>query len=255
MALRNRTVVMIHGAFCAGWAFDKFRQPFEAEGMRVIAPDLRHHDVPPRGEPPRALGLTRLKDFADDIVRLIEDEPEPPVLIGHSMGGLVAQIAATRTPVAALVLLAPSAPWGVMPSSPHEIATATGLLFSGESWDRPVRPRYRLAAAHALDRLPPGERSDTFSRFVHESGRATFEIWHWPWDLARGSDVRPARVNAPVLCLAGTHDQINPLGTVRRVARRYRGETQEFFRMSHWLLGEPGWENVADAALHFIAQT
>ena len=60
-------VVMIHGAFCGGWAFDGWRNVFEAQGYRTHAPTLRHHN---HGlNPPTALGTTSMRDYADDLER------------------------------------------------------------------------------------------------------------------------------------------------------------------------------------------
>src|ERR1700761_6433990 len=101
-------VIMVHGGFCGGWAFDAFRQPFEAAGYACLAPDLRGH-----GAGSSSVAGVSMTDFAKDIAALVEAEPVPPILIGHSMGGLVATMAAARARVRGLILLAPSPPWGV----------------------------------------------------------------------------------------------------------------------------------------------
>lgn len=246
---------MLHGAFCGGWAFDHFRAPFEADGYEVVTPTLRHHDMVPRGRPPMGLGTTGLADFIEDLEKDVA-HIDRPVLLGHSMGGLLAQMLAPRVNARALVLIAPSAPWGVLPSGYGEIASAFGLYLAGDFWSQPLRPRYAVAAQHALDRLSSADRSAVFSRFVHESGQAMFEILHWGLDLSRASFVYANDVRCPVLALAGGHDQVNPAGTVRRVAMRYRQRARflEFPEMSHWLIGEPGWDDVAGIALDFLAE-
>src|SRR4051812_25901368 len=104
------TIVMTHGAFCGGWAFDDFRTAFEARGDQVLTPDLRGHG--PEAGAGEVIGVS-MSDYARDIATLCDGLTEPPVLIGHSLGGLVAQLAARRTRLRALVLLAPSPPWGV----------------------------------------------------------------------------------------------------------------------------------------------
>ena len=83
-------VIMVHGAFCGGWTFDAFRAPFEAAGHRVLTPDLIGHDGHSS-----AAGVS-MADYARQIARLIDSWDTPPILIGHSMGGLVAQMAAAR---------------------------------------------------------------------------------------------------------------------------------------------------------------
>jgi len=149
-------VVLIHGAFCAAWALEGLRGVFDAHGVRTYAPTLRHHDIVPGTRPPRELGVTSVLDYAADIERLVRGLKEPAILVGHSMGGLIAQMVAARVPARALALIAPSAPWGTLPTSPWEIVSAQGLYFAGQFWNKPLRPEAWIAETHALDLLPPG---------------------------------------------------------------------------------------------------
>jgi pimeloyl-ACP methyl ester carboxylesterase len=248
----SQTAVLIHGAFCASWAMEGYQRVFEAHGVRTIVPTLRHHETVPGTRAARELGVTSVLDYADDIEALVRALDEPPLLVGHSMGGLIAQIVATRVPVKALALLAPSAPWGTLPTSPWEVVSAQGLYFAGQFWNKPLRPEAWIAESHALDFLPPGERERVFARFVPESGLATFEIMHWAMDARRASYVEARAVKCPVLCVAGAQDRVNPAKTVASIARRYRdkGHYFEVENASHWLIGEPGWERTA----HFVRE-
>lgn len=245
-------IMMLHGAFCGGWVFEKFRKPFEAAQHAVHAPDLRHHDK--GGKPPTALGRVGMKDYANDIAALVTTLKTPPILVGHSLGGLLAQMVATRVAVKGLVLLAPSAPWGVLPSTLFEVVSAQAMFFVGDLANRPIAPSYDIAAAHSLDRLPKAERDAVYARFVPESGRATFETMHWGLDPSRATRVPASEVTCPVLCITGSEDKMNPPGTVRRIAARYRERAtfEESEGHSHWLIGERGWDRVAQRALNWI---
>jgi non-heme chloroperoxidase len=245
-------IVMIHGAFCGPWSFDLFRKPFEAAGHTVHAPCLRFHDH--GRNPPPALGKTSLLDYARDLEEFIDALGQVPILVGHSMGGLLAQMLATRGRARALVLLAPSAPWGVLPSTIFEVASAQALLLAGEYWKSVIAPDYRIAAAHSLDKLDQKTRGAVYDRFVPESGLATFEIMNWTFDMRRASHVRARDVTCPVLCFAGSDDKINPPATVARIAARYHGRAvfQELEGHSHWLVGEPGHEKIAARAIDWL---
>ncbi|MBV9043968.1 MAG: alpha/beta fold hydrolase [Alphaproteobacteria bacterium] len=247
-------LVMIHGAFVGPWSFDYFREPFEDAGYRVHTPILRHHDKGLR--PPSSLGATSLLDYAADLEAFIKTLDDTPVLVGHSLGGLLAQMLAARGHARALVLLAPCPPWGVLPSTLFEIASAQAMLLTGPLWNQVLKPDYDVAAAHSLDRLSPVERKRVFARFVPESGLATSEIMHWGWDAKRASHVSASAVTCPILCITGEHDKINPPSTMRRVAARYRDCTfEEASGHSHWLLGEVGWEKIAQRSLDWINKT
>lgn len=245
---------MLHGAFCGPWVFDSFRLPFEAAGYKVHSPTLRHHEKGMRTS--RALGTTSLIDYAQDLEKFIDGLDSPPILLGHSLGGLLAQMLAARGKARALVLLAPCAPWGILPSTLLEVASSHTLLLAGDFWNQPLRPEYWIAAANSLDHLAPAERYKVFSLFVPESGRATFEVMHWAWDARRAAQVHARAVTCPILCLVGEHDKINPPTTVRRIAERYEGRVlyKELPRHSHWLLGEPGWEKITGQSLHWLGE-
>ena len=248
-------IVMLHGAFCAAWAFDEFRVPFEQSGYDVLTPSLRFHEC--GAEPPFALGTTSLTDYAQDIAKIAAGCSEPPIVIGHSLGGLLAQMIAAQVKIRAAVLLAPCAPWGVLPSTVFEMASAQALFLAGDFWSRPLRPDYGIACANSLDRMPREKQRSLFERFVPESGLATFETLHWALDMRCAARVPPRKVNCPILCLAGSDDRINPPSTVRRIAQRYNGQTtfEELSGFSHWPIGEPGWEDVATRVLAWLDRT
>jgi non-heme chloroperoxidase len=252
MSSKRSPVVMIHGAFCGGWAFDGWRALFKAAGHPVHAPTLRHHDC--GMNPPPALGKTSMLDYAHDLEGLLDGIGDWPILVGHSLGGLLAQMLAARRNVRALILLAPSSPWGMSPSTPFEFFSAQALYMAGGFWSMPLKPEPWIAAAHALDLLPAAERDAIFSRFVPESGLATFETMHWMFDLKRATHVDARAVSCPILCFAGARDRVNPPLTVRRVARRYGGRAryEELPGRSHWLIGEPGWERIARGCLSWL---
>jgi len=241
-------VIMVHGGFCGGWVFEHFRRPFEAAGHACLTPDLRGH-----GAGGSVVGVS-MTDFARDIAALIEAQPEPPVLVGHSMGGLTAMMAATRARVRALVLLAPSPPWGVAGSSMEEAASALSLHALGPFWLQSVDPDYASARLYSLDKLDKAERKAAFARMTPESGRALWETLNWWLDPFMTTSVAADRIKAPVLALAGERDLIHPPATVRQTADRLGAEYRVFPGMSHWLVGEPGWDVVAQACLEWIAR-
>jgi pimeloyl-ACP methyl ester carboxylesterase len=244
--MARRTAIMVHGAFCGGWAFEAFRQPFEAAGYDVVAPDLKGRGA---GQSPAGLSMA---DYADQIAGLVRAAPTPPVLVGHSLGGLVAQMAAARARVAALVLLAPSAPWGVAGGSLEEAVSAVSLYALGPFWMQAIDPDYASARHYSLDRLDKAARKRVFAQMAPESGRALWETLNWWLDPFLTTQVPAGRIGAPVLALVGERDLIHPPPTVRQTAERLGGETRVLAGMSHWLPSEPGWDMAAKTCLDWL---
>lgn len=244
-------IVMVHGAFCGGWAFERFRTPFEAAGFEVIAPDLRGHG---EGEPASAVVGISMTDYAADLARLCDGLPEPPVLLGHSMGGLVAQLAARRANIRALVLLAPSPPWGVTGSSLEEAATAFGVQMLGPFSSGALQPDRGLMRTYSLDRMPGAEQAAALARLRPESAQAVRETLNWWLDPFMTTSVGPGVIVAPSLVITGQADVVHSAGTAKATAERIGAAFKIMPRMSHWLLGEPGWERVAETTLRWLAE-
>lgn len=99
-------IILIHGAANSAAVWLLWQSELNARGWSSFALDLRGHGQ----RPPIDLSSVRMADYADDVRRLIRHLNRPPVLIGWSMGGLVAMMVAERDPVSACVTLAPSLP-------------------------------------------------------------------------------------------------------------------------------------------------
>lgn len=242
-------VIMVHGAFCGGWAFDAFRAPFEAAGHVVLAPDLRGHG---EGAVSSAVIGVSMTDYVRDVVELVRNQPTPPVLVGHSMGGLVCAMAAAKVPVAGLALLAPSPPWGVAGASLEEAGSAMALYALGPFWAQAIEPDRGVAKLYSLDRMGEDEGRQVARRMRAESGRAMFETLNWWLDPFMTTSVLPSAIRAPVFAAVGERDLINPPATVRQTAAKFGATTHVFPGMSHWVIGEPGWEDVAAACLAWM---
>lgn len=252
-------ILLVHGAFAGSWVFENLRMRLSRQGWKTHAPDLPFHDPGFAGKEPHPdlprQGLAEYRRFlAAEIARL----PQPPVLVGHSLGGLLAQQLATEGLARAAILLAPSPPWGVWPHSRTEVETAFGLLWhSHDLWRKAVQPDYATAIRYSMDRLPPALQRDSFARLVPESGRALFETIHWWLDWQAASRVSAYRVQVPLLLLVGSDDKVNSPGTCRAIARRYgrRATYREIADMSHFIFGEPGEARVTDIMLDWLEST
>lgn len=246
---------MIHGMWGGSWCWANYRRVFERAGYRCLAVTLPYHDMPPGGAPDPRLGTTSLLDYEAAIRREIAGLGATPILMGHSMGGLLAQSLGARGLAKALVLLTPAAPAGILPITPSVLRSFRSILTTWGFWRKPARLTFPEAVYAVLHRLPAPEQKRVYEQFVYESGRAIFEMGFWFVDPRAAARVDAAKVTCPVLVFGGARDRITPASVVRKVARKYGSLAtyREFGEHAHWVLGEPGWEEVAGCAITWLA--
>jgi pimeloyl-ACP methyl ester carboxylesterase len=242
------TLFMIHGMWGGPWCFDEYRSFLEARGHRCVVAALPYHDVDPHAPPDPHLGTTSLLDYAKALEQEIRALDVRPILVGHSLGGLLAQMLGSRGLAEALVLLAPAAPAGIFAVRPSVVWAFRSILTTWASWRKPIRQTFDEAVYSAFHLVPESARHAIFDRFVAESGRVAFEVGEWMFDACGASRVDERKVTCPVLVIVGTEDRMTPVGVVRRVAQKYAPVVtyREFADHAHWLVGEPGWGEIAE---------
>jgi pimeloyl-ACP methyl ester carboxylesterase len=220
---------------CDHTFFDSWVSWFSAAGFDAYAVSRRGR----QGTPPiNSRGVT-FSGFLEDTLRAARQLPHPLLLVGHSLGGVLALKTAEQKACEALVLLAPVPPRGILPlvrlrQLPPQLAQLTTVLAGGTFY-----PSLRQASAMFMGRIPASQRRDLFRRYTPDSGlalRATY---------LPGIPVDPALLTIPLLCLVGEQDATIPPRSVAQVAKRYGGEFRKLPGHAHELVAEPGWEEVA----------
>jgi len=252
----TRTIVMIHGAFAGGWCFEAVAAVLGTRGWTCHAPDLRFHVSGPQRQPDPRLAGTSIADYTNDMASLIEGLGEKPVIIGHSMGGTIAQQLAAKGLAAAVVLLASGAPWGMLPTTDDELAVATGLMSAGPFWTKALQPVFDVAVKDSLASLDPQAQRRVFDRLSAESGRALFELFFWMFDARSTTHVDTADVTCPVLVVSGSQDKVVSAATGRQIAQLYPGRAtfHEAAGRGHFLLLEDGSRELAQHCADWMAE-
>lgn len=244
-------ILMIHGAFCGGWCFEGFRQPFDDAGWMVAAPDLPGHAAADAS--PAVTGLS-LSDYTAAVVRAVDACPAPPVLLGHSLGGLVVQLVAAKRPVAGLVLLAPSPAWGQPMTSAFDLSAGFAMAaMRGPYWMQAIEPDYAIVRSTTLNRLGEDAAHAAFRRMKAESGRALYEILSWWADPTLAASVTAPVTPIPALVISGSADQVHPPATVAHTAARLGVKPLVVPGLGHWTMGEPQSGAVIAACLDWLS--
>lgn len=252
------TVMLVHGAWLNSKSWEGWKARYEALGFSVVAPDWPYDDGDPaelRAAPREALITVGPKAIVDAYEREIHKLAEPPILIGHSAGGVWVQHLLDRGLGVTGVAINPAPTPGV-PLAPHAIVSALPVLgdpFSGGKVKSMTRAFFGQRFANGL---PDDQKDDYFDRYVVPTAGKVY------WDGVFGgagridwaSDIRP-----PLLLIAGGKDLIADASMTRAIyEHQKRAASPTEFKLyperSHFTCLEPGWEAVADFALDWAVE-
>ena len=251
----SRTVVFIHGAWMTPLCWEPFVGFFQQRGYRCLAPAWPCHDRPVeelRRSPSPELARLGASGILGDFERTIRGLDEPPILIGHSFGGLWVQILLDRGLGCAGVAIDSAPPRGVLPLQWTALRSNAGVLLTvmPHSIVRLTLAQFRYAFAHTT---PEAEVRAAFERHVVPETRRIF----FQAGMSLLDPGSPLRVNfgnpsrAPLLLVAGSDDHIVPAAQNRANYAKYRRSAartdfREFPGRTHWIIAQDGWEEVAE---------
>ncbi|MFR9750071.1 alpha/beta hydrolase [Nocardia sp. 004] len=250
-------IVFVHGTNAGPWTMADFTGYFAERGLRTLAPAYRHHDETISGETAELLVGTGIDDYVEDIATAISVLDTAPVIVGHSLGGVIAQILAARGLARAIVLLNGSVNWGVLPTTDGERALAKRLMSAGPFWEGTLLPDFDTMSEFGLNKLVPAEQRRVFDQLGPESGRVMFELFFWMFDDNQTTRIDYQSIECPVLMVSGTEDLAVPPSTARLIAQRHGAQTTflEVPGFGHYLMLEPGWRQIADLCAHWLLES
>jgi pimeloyl-ACP methyl ester carboxylesterase len=245
--------VLIHGMCCTGANWKRVISLMTPNGYECLAPSLPEHDA----SPDQRLQVSRqsLRDYLAflEMVLATREERRPPIIIGHSMGGLLAQQLAVRVQPLALVLLTPAAPYGIYALSQTNTGALLSWLSSGAFWRNAYKPSLALAQRYAFCGLPANQSRSLYEGMVYESGRAIFEICLWPFDFSRASTVDAQRIHCPVYIVNSGKDRLTPASVVRNLARLYPQATQRHNpTRGHFVIDDEGTDEMVHSICSWL---
>ena len=233
-------VLMMHGAFSTHEPFRPWVKLFSERGFRVVA-------VSRRGRlgvgPAQAEGI-EIADYLEDTRQVIEALGEKPILVGHSLGGLIAQKMAEEDRCAAIVLVAPAPAAPLVPAL--SALPSLSRLMPGILMGKPLAPSLETSGHAALNRVCPTQRRRIQDAMVHESGTVFRQMM-----LGR-IRVDPSKVRCPVLVLGGRDDLVVPPRLAKVTADHYGTELVMYENNGHWLPEEEGSDAIASGIIEWI---
>lgn len=235
-------LLFVHGSYCAAWVWaDRFMPFFADRGHACVAPSLRGH-----GDSDGGVDWASLADYVDDIEQVAATLDRPPVVVGHSLGGLVAQVFVARgNPVAGLAMLASTPASGLGGSALHmathapDVLAQLGLLqaFGPSLVSSSVMVRALFSAA-----TDPAAVAWMGMKLQRESARLMAE-------LAFPVKVVPPKPAVPALVVGGSADMFLPVSAFEEEARLWRAELRVLDGAPHGLMLDSQWWRPTAAAL------
>jgi non-heme chloroperoxidase len=260
-ATGRQPVVFVHGLWLLPSSWDRWAEVFVQAGYTALTPGWP--DDPETVEEAKAhpevfagKSIGQVADHYDEIIRGLD---KSPALLGHSFGGLLAQILAGRGLACATVAVDPAPFRGVLPLPISALRSARPVLGNPANRNRAVPLTYeqfRYGFANAVSEDEAKELYNTFS--VPGSGAPLFQAAAAnlnPWTEARVDSENPDR--GPLLIISGEKDHTVPWAIANasyKKQERNEGVTEivEMPNRGHALVIDSGWREVADTALAFV---
>ena len=254
-------VVFVHGLWLLASSWDRWATVFEEAGYSALSPGWP--DDPETVEEAKAhpdvFAGKSIGDVADRIEGVIRRLDKKPAVIGHSFGGLLAQIIAGRGLAAVTVAVDPAPFRGVLPLPISALRSASPVLANPANRNRAVPltfEQFRYGFANAVSEEEAKELYETYA--VPGSGEPVFQAAAAnlnPWSEARVDTKNPDR--GPLLIISGEEDHTVPWAVANSSYKRQQGnravtEIIEIKGRAHALTIDNGWREVADTALGFV---
>ena len=243
----NNTIVFIHGMFQNPKSWDNWIKYFTGKGYNCIAPAWPLHEGDPaelRNNPPAGLGDLELQTIVDKMEQVVTSLDEKPILIGHSVGGLITQILVNKGLALMGVPIDSVAPnamlafdWGFMKNS--------ALIANPFKGNEPFYMDLESFQGSFCNTMTPEETEIAYNETVTHDSRNVLRDC-----MGDQGKIDVDIPHAPLLFIGGEKDEIIPASLSQKNSKAYTdavsiSEFKEFPGRSHFICGQTGWEEVA----------
>jgi pimeloyl-ACP methyl ester carboxylesterase len=257
MALQTKSILFVTGAFVSNSCWDEWRTYFEKRGFTTAAPAWPFKngtaaELRKRQPDDTDLAALTLNQLVDHYANAAKGFPEKPIIIGHSLGGLITQIMINRDLGAAGVAIHSVPPLGIIPYEFSFLKGGWKSLGIFTSMKKTYMMSFKDWQYAFVNGMPLDEQHAAYDKFTIPESKT----------VARGGLSSAAKVDfnkahPPLLITAGSTDNIIPAHLNARNFKKYAKtdsilEYREFPGRNHFVLGQPGWEGDAEFVLNWL---
>jgi pimeloyl-ACP methyl ester carboxylesterase len=234
-------VILVHGMWSTPETLKDLKAAFEEQGYSVYVPCLPYH-LPKnqlRGEAGKKLAQASVDDYVKAVSECLLSLEQKPILVGHSMGGLIAQLVASKHVCERLILISSAPPAGINGFKWSVLRTFGHNLFLFPLWKKTTKLLLKNIQYGIANSQSAAVHQEIVQLATYESGRATWQISMWFLFRKPPTRVHYANIQCPVLLIGGTEDKITPLSVQQKLARQYAGKAvlKVIDGACHWTVG------------------
>jgi pimeloyl-ACP methyl ester carboxylesterase len=250
----NVPLVLIHGAWLSARSWENYAEYFSKRGFAVSAPEWprKHGDVEEMretAEESAGLGVQEIVDHYDGLIRGLD---QPPVIIGHSFGGLFTELLLDRGLGRAGVAMSPAPPKGILKLPLSTLKAGSPALAHPSKWHGVVTLTPEEFTYAFVNTFAPDEAEKAYERYaVPETGQILYEGGFANFHLHPPTEVRFKNgERAPLLLVGADKDHTVPASLTKAQYKKYekspaRTDYIEFEGRPHLHMTAPDWEEVA----------
>lgn len=225
--MSKNNILLIHGTWCNGNNWGDFSTALENRGFTVHTPTLRYHGAPDKNlwDNAQKVAKVGLLDYVADLAELVDTMDGPPIIVGHSVGALLAQLLAERRPNRGVILLAPAPSAGMFSMYPS-MTLLWGRFLPQWLMRKPMYPCSWEAWIGKICNTQSKETQELYyGTLCAESGTAYFQMALWYLDPKQAARVNFKAITSPVLVISGSEDRCTVPRIGRITARNFKKQS------------------------------
>ena len=256
MTVTRGPLMLIHGAWLSSGSWDMFATYFRDLGFEVSAPEWPRKEgdvaaIREGADDIKGLGLT---EIVDHYASAIEALDEPPVLVGHSFGGLILELLLDRGLGRAGVAMSPAPPKGILVLPFSSLKAASPALAHPSKWHGVVPLTLEEFTYGFVNTFSPEDAKAAYEKYaVPETGQIFYEAGFANFHLHPPTEVHfKSGERAPLLIVGADKDHTVPASLSHKQYKKYeksnaRTDYLEFAGRPHLMMVAEGWEEIASA--------
>jgi len=244
---RNQPLLFIHGMYHAAWCYEEYFLPYFANlGFDCYAMSFQNHG---KSESTKPFWRVRVKDYVNDIKKVVDSIDGDPILIGHSMGGFIIQKYLEKYTAPAVVLLASVPPKGIIGSTltvfknytfPFLKANLTLNLY------HIIANKKNAQKLFLSPDLSESKLNEYHSKLDNEAYLAYLDML--VFDLPKTKKINFEKM----LVIGAENDKVNALNDVKNIAKKYKVKYKIIPNTTHDVMLDPNWKLTAKAISEWL---